>query len=152
MINDVLSVILAIIIGCVIVNIFNNVILPFIINKRTKDIEKNPEWITSRVQNKYYGFSDIDFIIVDSPLGRIPRFRLSKDRKRLELLISDDTKVDDIEAIAKVALMGKIQVRYGLSFQDKPIHWLSILCYMLDGGDIVSEDHKPKVEERQETN
>lgn len=151
MINNVLSMILAIIIGYVIVNIFNNVILPFIINKRTKDIEKNPEWITSKVQNKYYGFSDIDFIIVDSPLGHIPRFRLSKDRKRLELLISDDTKVDDIEDIARVALMGKIQVRYGLSFQDKSLHWLSILCYMLDGGDIVPEDHRPKVEERQET-
>jgi hypothetical protein len=30
-------------------------------------------------------------------------------------------------------------VKYGVLFQDKPIHWLSILCYMLDGGDIKQE-------------
>lgn len=151
MINDVLSMILAIIIGYIIASIFNNIILPFIINKRTKEIEKNPKWITTRVQDKYYGFSDIDFVVVDSPLGRIPRFRLSKDRKRLELLISNDTKVDDVEDIAKVALMGKIKVRYGLSISNKPIHWLSILCYMLDGGDIIQENCESTVEERQET-
>lgn len=134
--SEIASAILAIIIGYVIATIFRKAILPLIYKKKTKEIEKNPKWITSRINDKYYGFSDIDFILAENPLGGLPRFRLAKDHKRLELLIPNDTQIRDLDAIAKVALAGKIKIKYGVFYPDKPIHWLSILCFMLDGGDV----------------
>lgn len=117
--------------------LFNRVIFPWIVNKRTKDIEKNPKWIIPELQEKYYGFRDIDIITVDSPLGLIPRFRIDKKQKnRLQLLIPVDTSVKDIDDIARLALAGKIKIKYGLWFPDKSAHWLAILNFMLDGGDI----------------
>jgi hypothetical protein len=117
--------------------LFNRVIFPWIVNKRTKDIEKNPKWIVPELQEKYYGFRDIDIITVNSPLGLIPRFRVDKKQKnRLQLLIPVDTSVRDIDDIARLALAGKIRIKYGLWFPDKSAHWLAILNFMLDGGDI----------------
>lgn len=117
--------------------LFNRVIFPWIVNKRTKDIEKNPKWIIPELQEKYYGFRDIDIITVNSPLGLVPRFRVDKKQKnRLQLLIPVDTSVRDIDDIARLALAGKIRIKYGLWFPDKSAHWLAILNFMLDGGDI----------------
>lgn len=117
--------------------LFNRVIFPWIVNKRTKDIEKNPKWIIPELQEKYYGFKDIDIITVNSPLGLIPRFRVDKKQKnRLQLLIPVDTSARDIDDIARLALAGKIRIKYGLWFPDKSAHWLAILNFMLDGGDI----------------
>lgn len=125
------------------------VVLPFLIRKTTKEIDKNPKWITSALHSKYYGFSDIDFITAESTIGALPRFRVAKgDNTRLELLIPNDTLTKDVEKIGQIALVGKIKVKYGLFFPDKPLYWLSILCFMLDGGEVAMKE----VEKRQETN
>lgn len=147
--NEASGIILAILILIVCYHIFNRYIFPKIIEKTTKETEVNPKWITTELRQKYYGFDDIDFILAENPLGALPRFRASKDKTRLEVLIPNDILTKDIEDFGRVALIGKIQAKYGLFFPDKPIHWLSILCYMLDGGDVNMID-KP-VEKRQET-
>lgn len=117
--------------------IFNKTIFPWIVSIRTKDIEKNPKWIISELQEKYYGFKDMDIIIVNSPLGMIPRFRVDKDDKnRLQMLLPENISLRDIDNIAQIALAGKIKIKYGLWFPDKPANWLAILNYMLDGGNI----------------
>lgn len=147
--NEASGIILAILILIVCCHIFNRYIFPKIIEKTTKETEVNPKWITTELRQKYYGFDDIDFILAENPLGALPRFRASKDKTRLEVLIPNDILTKDIEDFGRVALIGKIQAKYGLFFPDKPIHWLSILCYMLEGGDVnmidkpVEKDKKP---------
>lgn len=123
--------------------IFNKIIFPWIVNTRTKDIEKNPKWIIPKLKETYYGFKDIDIIIVNSPLGMLPRFRFDKKQTdRLQLLIPEDISVKDIDDIAQLALVGKIKIKYGLWFPNKSAHWLAILNFMLDGGDIRIEATK----------
>lgn len=119
-------------------DLFNMRIFPWLLNKKTKDIEKNPKWITSKTKD-HYGFSDIDFIVVESPLGAVPRLRVSKNKDRLQLLIGEDTLTRDVDNLMRAALAAKIKIKYGLWFPDKSTHWLSILLYMLDGGDIKQE-------------
>lgn len=46
----------------------------------------------------------------------------------------------DIEDIGRLALATKIKIKCGLWFPEKPLYWLSIICYMLDGGDIHMTD------------
>lgn len=127
----------------IIIKFFNNFVVSFVasfvVKRKTTVIEKNPKWITSRIQEKYYGFNDIDFILAECPLGGLPKFNISKDKERIELWIPNDIPIRDLESLAKIALLGKIKIRYGVYFPEKPIYWLSILCYMLDGGDIKQE-------------
>lgn len=127
----------------IIIKLFNNFVVSFVVSfvvkRKTTVIEKNPKWITSRIQEKYYGFNDIDFILAECPLGGLPKFNISKDKERIELWIPNDIPIRDLESLAKIALLGKIKIRYGIYFPEKPIYWLSILCYMLDGGDIKQE-------------
>lgn len=127
----------------IIIKLFNNFVVSFVVSfvvkRKTTVIEKNPKWITSRIQEKYYGFNDIDFILAECPLGGLPKFNMSKDKERIELWIPNDIPIRDLESLAKIALLGKIKIRYGIYFPEKPIYWLSILCYMLDGGDIKQE-------------
>lgn len=111
----------------------NNVIIPKIIKCGMKEKDRNPKWITSQLQ--YYGFNDVDIVLCESKWGRLPYFRLGKNN-RLELWIDCDTPTKDIEEIGRLILISKIKSKYNLSFPDKPIYWLSVLCYMLDGGDI----------------
>lgn len=147
--NEASSIILAVLMLIVAYHIFNRYIFPKIIEKTTTEIEVNPKWITAELRQKYYGFSDIDFILAENLLGALPRFRTSKDKTRLEILIPNDTMTRDVEDLGRVALIVKLHAKYGLFFPDKPMHWLSILCYMLDGGDInmidqpVEKDKKP---------
>lgn len=120
------------------------IIFPKIAEKTTKEVEKNPKWITPKLRTTYYGFSNIDIITANSSIGALPRFRLApkknkKEETILELLIPEDTSVNDIDKIAALALRGKIYIFYGLMTPDKPAHWLAILLYMLDGGDIKQE-------------
>lgn len=119
-------------------DIFKFKIFPWLINKKTKDIEENPKWIISKTKD-HYGFSDIDFIVVESPLGTTPRFRVSKDKTRLQLLIDDSIGTKDVDTLMRAALAAKIKINYGLWFPEKSVNWLSILLYMLDGGDIKQE-------------
>lgn len=122
---------------------FDRHIFPMLVERKTKNIEKNPKWITPKLQKEYYGFKDIDIIVVEDPFNCVPRYRISKENhNRLELLISEDITTNDIEYIAQVALAGKIKIKYGLWFPDKPAYWLSVLCFMLDGGNIQLTDKK----------
>ena len=118
---------------CLIYDIISKKIYPKLIEYFTKEIERNPKWVTSQLQ--YYGFEDIDIVLCESKLGRLPRFRTGEN-KRLELLIDNDTPTYEVETIGRIALAAKIKTEYGLWFPDKPLYWLSVLCYMLDGGDI----------------
>ena len=121
--------------------LFNKVILPEIVCYGMKEMDRNPKWITSKLQ--YYGFDDIDIILCKSKWGMLPRFRAGKDN-RLELWIDNDISTKDVDDVGHLALCVKLKVKYGLWFPDKPTYWLSILLYMLDGGNI-------EMKEKQET-
>ena len=151
--ESMLATIIVIVIGYILIKIWKYIIFPFVVKKTTHEIEKNPKWITPKLRQNYYGFSNIDIITARSTIGALPRFRLNskeKDKERLELLISEDTPVNDIDKVATLALQGKLHVYYNLYFPDKPAYWLSILLYMLDGGDIKPEsivwESKNKIE------
>lgn len=132
-INDIIILINVLFLSILLYNVLNKIIIPKIIDYSIKEIDRNPKWVTSRLQ--YYGFDDIDIVLCECPFHRLPRFRIIKTDK-LELLIDNDTSVNDIEELGRIALITKIKVKYGLWFPEKPIHWLSVMCYMLDGGDI----------------
>lgn len=140
--NDLVILAFLIAVGYVFAKLWEYIIFPFIVEKTTYEIEKNPNWITPKLKQRYYGFTDIDIITVRSSIGAIPRFRLQFDKKeknkinRIELLIPEDTSVNDIDRIAAIVLAAKIRIFYGLTFTDKSASWLSILLYMLDGGKI----------------
>ena len=151
--ESMLATIIVIIIGYILIKIWKYIIFPFVVKKTTHEIEKNPKWITPKLRQNYYGFSNIDIITARSTIGALPRFRLNSketDKERLELLISEDTPVNDIDKVATLALQGKLHVYYNLHFPDKPAYWLSVLLYMLDGGDIKPEsivlENKNKIE------
>ena len=120
-------------------HLYQHFFKPWLVEKCTKDIEKNPKWIMDKLKSEYYGFHDIDIILANCTFGPLPRFRWEKKEKRLQFLIPEDTPTRDVDAVARIALTAKIKLKYGLWFPDKPLHWLSILCYMLDGGDIKQE-------------
>ena len=116
--------------------VFKLFVRPVILDMDTKEIERNPKWIVDKVKGIYYGFHDIDFILAESNIfSSLPRFKISKT-DRYELWLPSDISIKDVDEIVRLALVGKIQVKYGLIFRDKSLNWLSILCYMLDGGDI----------------
>lgn len=117
--------------------LFKDVILPKIVEKKTVETEVNPKWIKSKVEGKY-GFQDIDFILARSPFNNLPYMRMiNKDETiRFQFILSEDTSINDVNEMARLALAGKIYVKYHVLYMDKPLFWLSILCYMLDGGDI----------------
>lgn len=124
-------------------DIFNKVIFPKLVYHGMKEIDRNPKWITSKLQ--YYGFSDIDIVLCESKWGMLPRFRAGKEN-RLELWIDNDISTRDVDDIGHLALCVKLKAKYGLWFPDKPTYWLSILLYMLDGGNIEMRE-----QEKQET-
>ena len=120
-------------------DIFNKIIFPKIVHRGMKEIDRNPKWITSKLQ--YYGFNDIDIVLCESKWGMLPRFRAGKNN-RLELWIDNDISTKDVDSIGHLALCIKVKAKYGLWFPDKPTYWLSILLYMLDGGDVNMVDKK----------
>lgn len=129
--------------------IFNKFILLKLIEMDTMEIERNPKWIMKDVTKQYYGFQDIDIILAETTVFMsLPRLRATKEG-RFELLVPNDITTREVDEILKLALAGKIQIKYGVFFPDKPLHWLSILCYMLDGGDVM--EATAKFEEKQET-
>lgn len=128
-----LSIILLMIGFHVLYQIFNNIIFPKLVEKTTTEIERNPKWIMSECQE--YGFQDIDIVLVESRLNCVPRVRVAESG-RYELLVDKEVTTSDAPLIARLALAGKIRAKYGLSFSHKPVYWLSLLCYMLDGGEI----------------
>lgn len=115
----------------------------------TKELDKNPKWITSRLKDRYYGFDDIDFITAECYIGALPRFRVSKsDPCRLEFLVPNDASVEDVELLGKIALAGKLKIKYGMQpLLDKPLGYLSLVCFVLDNDDVTNKikfkDKKP---------
>lgn len=148
--SEILAIIICIVVGFLIEKICRYLLLPFLIKKTTREIEENPKWITPKLREKYYGFSDVDIVTAKCSIGALPRFRLKVSKKdgtdRLQLLIPEDTPINEIDEIAKIVLRGKINLYYHLDYPDKSAHWLSILLYMLDGGPIQYKNIK-----RQET-
>jgi len=124
---------------CILYKLFNKVFFPWLVDKCTTDIELNPKWIMKKLQTNYYGFHDLDIVTTHSAFGLLPRFRLEKKTNKLQLLIDEDTSTKDIEDIARLALAGKIKIKYGVWYPEKSLQWLSILNYLLDGGDIKTE-------------
>lgn len=120
--------------------IFRKKIFPSLLRDSLKEVERNPRWFKAR--KEYYGFEDMDVVLYEHSFACSPYFKTNKDRTKLEFWIHNDTKVDDAEEMARIALAGKIQAKYGLWFPDKPIYWLSILLYLLDGGDVNMIDKK----------
>ena len=122
-------------------NLNKEFIIPWLIKKTTKEVEKNPKWLIQKLREQYYGFNDIDIILCESWLTNLPRMDVINDKKkRYQLLITTDINTDDIEIIGRLALASKVFIKYGLFFPEKQTYWLSILCYMLDGGSIKESD------------
>lgn len=140
--NDVLTLALTVVIGIIFYKLWKIIIFPKILNATTEIVEENPKWITPKLRQMYYGFSDVDILTVRSSVGVLPRFRVVKkdNKQRLELLIPEDTSTNDIDEIAKIVLRSKLYVQYGITPSDKPTYWLSILLYMLDGGSVRISD------------
>ena len=123
-------------------HIFDEFVFPYIFKKGTKEKEKNPQWITPKLRNDYYGINDVDIIIADSKFDTLPKFYATKN-DRYELILDDTVTTKDLDNIAKIVLLGKIKIKYNLWFPDKSAYWLSVLLYMLDGGNIEIKDNKP---------
>lgn len=129
--------------GCLGFIAFNKFIYPRIVKNNFVEIERNPKWIMSELN--YYGFDDIDIIVSENKFYSLPYFKLGKDN-RIELWIPSDISSKDALEVGRLALAGKITIKYGLEFPNKPIDWLSTLCYMLDGNNVCTyskKDNKP---------
>ena len=134
--KEVIALLFVIFIVYIATRIFKWFVLPVILDMDTKEIERNPKWIVDKVKGIYYGFHDIDFVLAENKLfSSLPRFKITKTN-RYELWLPSNISIREVDEIVRLALVGKIQARYGLIFRDKSLQWLSILCYMLDGGDI----------------
>ena len=116
-------------------HLFASIILPILVKKGTKLIEKNPKWIMSET-SAYYGFQDIDFMMVESRFEITPRFRINDKTNRFELLLPNDIPANYSDDIVRLALAAKLKLKYNLFFPEKSTYWLSVLCYLLDGGNI----------------
>lgn len=134
--KEVIALLFVIFIVYIATRVFKLFVRPAILDMDTKEIERNPKWIVDKVKGIYYGFHDIDFVLAENNIfSSLPRFKISKT-DRYELWLPSDISIRDVDEIVRLALVGKIQAKYGLIFRDKSLNWLSILCYMLDGGDI----------------
>lgn len=114
---------------------------------KMKEVDRNPKWVMRQLVS-YYGFEDIDFVLFDSGVVCSPRLKTNKTRDRLELWLPCDTLTKDVPELGRIALACKLHVRYGVWYPDKPIYWLSVLLFMLDGGEIRMED-RPKPTEKE---
>lgn len=122
--------------------LWEKVAQPFLENKGTKVLETNPKWVTSELTDKYYGFYDVDFVLVEATnsFSHTPRFTVNKKTNRYQLLFTDDITTHEVAELGRFTMICKLVAKYGIvAAKDKPLYWLSILCYMLDGGDIHQE-------------
>ena len=126
-----------------IAKLYIELIRPVLIKKTTtKELERNPKWLKSELTSQYYGLDDIDIVIVENQKFKTPmEVRVVKSSKKLEVLLpSYVVNTRDIELIAKLLLITKISTKIspqvGMLYVNKPSWWLSILNYMLDGGNI----------------
>lgn len=135
--------------GFMSVKAYFDFIRPILIKKNMKEVEKNPKWLTPVIRSQYYGLDDVDVILVENKYGVKPQFRakvvnVNKEKRtkevRLELLLPTTITTNEIDEIAKIALIGKLCIKIrpelAILYANKPAYWLSILNYMLDGGNI----------------
>lgn len=135
---EVAATILAVIITYALYQLWKYWIHPAILDSKTKKLETNPKWITD-ILYKFYGFQDIDFVVVKCSISDSPRFQVST-KNRLTFLVPENITSDQVEEIGRIALIGKLNIKHQLFYPDKHILWLSILCYLLDGHDIAMSD------------
>ena len=64
--NSLLILVLVILIGVILAETWKLLIFPMLVDVTTKEIEKNPKWITPKLRQTYYGFSNIDIITAKS--------------------------------------------------------------------------------------
>ena len=140
--KEVYIILLCICLGMFYIDLYINIIRPFLIKKTTKELEKNPKWLMSKLISQYYGLNDIDIILVENQKFNImPRLEFNKREHRFKFLIPNDmATTEDVDIIAKLLLISKLSVKIGpqigILYSNKPTYWLSILNYMLDGGNI----------------
>lgn len=140
--NKIIGMGLALFAVLILIKIWKSWIYPLIIEHTTKEIEKNPKWITPKLRETYYGFSNVDIIVAENSLGMLPRFHIhritdeEKTEERFEVLIPSNVSVKDVDDLATLILQAKLHIYYKLDYFDKSADWLSILLYLLDGGDI----------------
>ena len=140
--NKIIGMGLALLVTLILIKMWKSWIYPSIIEHTTKEIEKNPKWIIPKLRETYYGFSNVDIIVAESSLGMLPRFRIrritdeEKTEERFEVLIPSNVSVNDVDNLATLILQAKLHIYYKLDYFDKSADWLSILLYLLDGGDI----------------
>lgn len=120
------------------------VVIPRMERRAAIEVGRNPKWIISQLP--YYGFYDVDFVLFKSKLNTMPHFRLNKNKDRIEMWLPEDVTTQDIPELGRLALAGKLNAKYDVWYPDKPIHWLSVLCFMLDGGDINVQEQEVKSE------
>ena len=118
--------------------LYKRVLYPIILQSGMREISRNPTWVNNRIRT-YYGFEDIDIVLCESLWGGLPHLRVATNKSKLELWIPNDVSVDDIDYYGRLALSAKLKINYGLWFPEKSLPWLSIVCYMLDGGDVKYE-------------
>lgn len=100
-------------------------------------LEKNPKWLLPELRSQYYGFHDIVIYVVKNTYISSINLHYHTALKCLEVFIPEYEAVPrDIDDIAKFILAGKIFLQHKIRITDKPVYWLSILCYMLDGGEV----------------
>lgn len=144
--NRIIAALLLVIYLRILLYVFKHWIKPSLETRSMKEVDRNPKWVTKQITS-YYGFEDIDFVLFDSNMVDSPRLKTNKTRDRLELWLPCDTLTKDIPELSRLALACKIHTRHGVWCPDKPIYWLSVLCFMLDGGEIKMED-RPKSPEK----
>lgn len=142
-----LTIIITYLITYEILYVITYILVPELKNYSMKEVDRNPKWIISRLP--YYGLKDIDIVVCECDWDILPRVRIRK-KDCIELWIDQDTKIEDVENIGRLALLVKLKIKYNLWFPEKPIYWLSILCYMLDGGN-VEVSNTPSITTKEET-
>lgn len=147
-----IKIIISFVLSYVCCYIFSRYIQPAFMTANLKIIETNPKWLVSKLNERYYGFHDIDILLADNPYLSFPVERFNKKTNHIEIILSnDDTTTKDIDDIAQLALSIKLIVKYQIFYEGKSADWLSILCYMIEGNDInidkvkweEKEDNKP---------
>ena len=124
-------------------NVIREDITKLVVKKFITEVERNPKWLTEELFQSNYGFHDIDIVLCDSKLLKeaLPLLHYNNKTYKYELLVRSDVSPRNADLVGKTALAAKIITgfRVNISYEalmDKPLHWLSILCYLLEGGDI----------------
>ena len=104
--------------------------------KKLNIIEKNPKWIVSDLKTRGYGLDDVDVFVTENTDSSLHTFDYNASQSKLTAYVPKSFSSQDIEVLAKEILVTKIYIKTKNNYDDKPIHWLFILYYLLEGNDI----------------